>query len=110
MTGLQLSIMSLAIKRYCDSVGSSSEQAYRIYKSRLSSLSDFAKKKYQGSADILIQELRAGDINVYVMLTQFIIFLDRYGDANKTISNKVTTARSFLESCDIKCYVSAALQ
>jgi integrase len=94
--------MSLAIKRYCDSARSSSEETYRVYKSRLSFFSDFAKKKYHESVDDLIEKLRDGNVSVYDMLSQYVLFLDKHGDANNTIRNKMTTTRKLLESCGVE--------
>lgn len=91
---------------YLDSIYTRSHSVGTVhaYKIALNSFRQFSQESYQLEIVDLIENIRAGKLDVYSVLGKFVTWLDKLGKKSSTINLCMASSKGFLWHVDIKIY------
>lgn len=94
------------VQPFLDSVYVSSHSSKTIwtYTSGLKHLEKFTAQKHQCELDALLARIKQKELNIYKVLNEFVIYLDKQGKSAASITTWVAAAKGFFRHYDIKVY------
>jgi site-specific recombinase XerD len=85
-------------------VVSHSEKTVKTYKSGLRNLERFTLQKYQCDLSKVISKIKAGELDIYRVLKEYVIHLDKAGKSPASIKTWTASAKEFFRYYEIKIY------
>jgi len=94
------------IQDYLDSVyvRSHSDESVKAYKNALKKFSKFTLSKYQLTIEEVVTKISSKEIDVYPILSDFVVFQDQSGLSPRTIHLSINGVKGYLRSCGIRIY------
>jgi len=85
-------------------VQSHSKNSVKSYRTGLNQFTKFLEQSYQCTVDDLVARIKSGDLDIYRILKEFVIYLDKIGKKPASIKVWVGAAKGYLRFLGIKIY------
>ncbi len=98
--------METAIQDFLDSVyvRSHSDETVKTYGNCIKKFKQFLSSKYETDLDQIVSKIKEGNLDVFKMFNEFVVFQDKSGLQPRSIHLSVNAVKSFLRHCGIKIY------
>lgn len=96
--------VSPQMRSFLDSVYviSHSNHTLMTYRTAIWKLQEFLKEKYSFDELVLIAKIKEGEIDVYALLREFVVYQDKIGDSPKSIVSHMSGVNGYLRYLGVK--------